>query len=99
MALIDKDKALDAISMYLFVNDAVRNDVKVGDYRVFAKSMICDVPEVDIVRCKECKWFKQSESFCENGNGLWQAGVNCFCSYGERSEAEQTEPETDCSWR
>ena len=55
MALIDKDKALDAISMYLFVNDAVRNDVKVGDYRVFAKSMICDVPEVDIVRCKECR--------------------------------------------
>lgn len=40
----------------------------------------------DIVRCKECRWYKQSESFCENGNGLWQAGDECFCSYGERSE-------------
>ena len=42
----------------------------------------------DIIRCKECKWYKQSETFCENGNGLWQAGDNCFCSYGERKESE-----------
>lgn len=40
----------------------------------------------ELVRCKECKWYKQSEAFCENGNGLWQAGDECFCSYGERSE-------------
>ena len=37
-----------------------------------------------VVRCKECKYYKQSEAFCENGNGLWQAGDECFCSYGER---------------
>ena len=30
------------------------------------------------------KCYKQSEAFCENGNGLWQAGDECFCSYGER---------------
>lgn len=41
-------------------------------------------PSIDIVRCKECKWYKQSEAFCENGNGLWQAGDDCYCSYGER---------------
>ena len=39
---------------------------------------------VSVVRCKECRWYKQSESFCENVNGLWQAGDECFCSYGER---------------
>ena len=38
----------------------------------------------ELVRCKECKYYKQSEAFCENGNGLWQAGDECFCSYGER---------------
>ena len=38
----------------------------------------------EIIRCKECKYYKQSEAFCENGNGLWQAGDECFCSYGER---------------
>ena len=43
-------------------------------------------PSIDIVFCKECKWYKKSEAFCENGNGLWQAGDECFCSYGERSD-------------
>ena len=42
------------------------------------------LPSIDIVRCKECKYYKQSEAFCENGNGLWQAGDECFCNYGER---------------
>ena len=42
------------------------------------------LPSIDIVFCKECKYYKQSEAFCENGNGLWQAGDECFCSYGER---------------
>ena len=87
MSLIDKDKTLDAISMYLFVNDAIRNDVKVGDYKVFAKSMICDVPEVDIVRCKECKWLTKDqydEPYC----GFHSIGIYAddFCSYGERRE-------------
>ena len=96
MSLIDKDKTLDAISMYLFVNDAVRNDVKVGDYRVFAKSMICDVPEVDIVRCKECKW-RTDDNACDlncridyldgTETDMWfYVKPNDFCSYGERSE-------------
>ena len=49
MALIDKDKALDAIAMYLFVNDAIRGGVKVADYKVFAESILKDVPEVDAI--------------------------------------------------
>ena len=85
MSLIDKDKTLDAISMYLFVNDAIRNDVKVGDYRVFAKSMICDVPEVDIVRCKECRYWCDNPEWCGpimDG----QTSADDFCSHGERRE-------------
>lgn len=49
MALIDKDKALDAIAMYLFVNDAIRGGVKVADYKVFAESILKEVPEVDAI--------------------------------------------------
>lgn len=45
---------------------------------------IDSAPSIDIVFCKECKYYKQSEAFCENGNGLWQAGDECFCNYGER---------------
>ena len=49
MALIDKDKALDAIAMYLFVNDAIKSTVpmKVADYKTFAKSILKDIPEID----------------------------------------------------
>lgn len=54
-------------------------------YMAMSKA-VADAPSIDIVRCKECKWYKQSEAFCENGNGLWQAGDDCFCSYGERRE-------------
>ena len=49
-----------------------------------ARGIIEEAPSIDIVRCKECKYYKQSEAFCENGNGLWQAGDECFCNYGER---------------
>lgn len=49
-----------------------------------AEKTVDAMPSIDIVFCKECKWYKQSEAFCENGNGLWQAGDDCFCSYGER---------------
>ena len=52
------------------------------------KRIVKDAPSIDIVRCRECKHYKQSESFCEKGNGLWQAGDECFCSYGERKESE-----------
>ena len=51
MALIDKDKALDAIAMYLFVNDAIKSTVpmKVADYKTFAQTILKDVPEVDAI--------------------------------------------------
>ena len=51
MALIDKDKALDAIAMYLFVNDAIKSPLpmKVADYKTFAQTILKDVPEVDAI--------------------------------------------------
>ena len=58
----------------------------IEDFMPEATAWLNDAPSIDIVRCKECSWYKQSEAFCENGNGLWQAGDECFCSYGERRE-------------
>ena len=51
MALIDRDKAMDAIAMYLFINDAIKSPVpmKVADYKTFAQSILKDVPEVDAI--------------------------------------------------
>ena len=51
MPLIDKDKAVNAIAMYLFINDAIKSTepMKVADYEVFARSILTDVPEVDAI--------------------------------------------------
>ena len=66
--------------MNFFVDIPDNFTLTIGNLR----ATVNDAPSIDIVRCKECKWYKQSEAFCENGNGLWQAGDECFCNYGER---------------
>ena len=56
--------------------------------------------EDNIVRCKECRWlriFEDGEQICRKIGIGYIVADDDFCSYGER--AEQTEPETDCSWR
>ena len=54
MPLIDKAKTVEAVATYLFINDAIRSaaPMKIRDYLVFAESMLKDVPEADIVRCR-----------------------------------------------
>ena len=82
MSLIDKDKAVNAIASYLFVNDAIKSTepMKVADYRVFAESMLKDVPEADIVRCRDCR----KRFSCITFEGL--GDPDGYCSGGERSE-------------
>lgn len=76
--------------MRLIDADALEYDTEWSEYHdgftAYSQMAIDTAPSIDIVRCKECKWYKKSEAFCENGNGLWQAGDKCFCSYGERSD-------------
>ena len=65
------------------------------------RACVDDAPSIDIVRCKECKFCEKNKSiyrgawYCSNHGDT--TNLDDFCSYGER--AEQTEPETDCSWR
>lgn len=40
---------------------------------------------IDIVRCKDCHWYKKP--YCDMHNGE-KFNDNDFCSYGERSEDE-----------
>ena len=82
MALIDKDKTVEAVATYLFINDAIRSaePMKIRDYLVFAESMLKDVPETDIVRCRDCKRQKSCVTF----EGL--GDLDGFCSGGERDE-------------
>ena len=82
MALIDKDKAVDAITMFLFINDAIKSPVpmKVADYKTFAESILKDVPELHIVRCRECK----RQRSCVTFEGL--GSYDGYCSMGVRDE-------------
>ena len=63
------------------------------------QQVISDVPMEDaepVVRCKDCKWYRNGECFC---NDVWfnltgdsegveriEANPDDFCSYGERRD-------------
>lgn len=82
MSLIDKTKTVEAIATYLFINDAIRSaePMKVRDYLVFAESMLKDVPELDVVRCKDCR----RRFSCITFEGL--GDLDGYCSMGVRDE-------------
>ena len=82
MPLIDKAKTVEAVATYLFINDAIRSaaPMKIRDYLVFAESMLKDVPELDVVRCKNCKRRFSCVTF--EGLGSYEG----YCSMGVRDE-------------
>ena len=82
MPLIDKDKTVEAVATYLFINDAIRSaaPMKIRDYLVFAESILKDVPEADIVRCRDCR----RRFSCVTFEGL--GDLNGYCSMGVRDE-------------
>ena len=82
MPLIDKAKTVEAVATYLFINDAIRSaaPMKIRDYLVFAESMLKDVPELDVVRCKNCK----RRFSCVTFEGL--GSYDGYCSMGVRDE-------------
>ena len=82
MSLIDKAKTVEAVATYLFINDAIRSaaPMKIRDYLVFAESMLKDVPELDVVRCKNCK----RRFSCVTFEGL--GSYDGYCSMGVRDE-------------
>ena len=84
MALIDKDKAVDAIAMYLFINDAIKSPVpmKVADYKTFAESILKDVPEVDAIPRE-----------------YYEKVVGELCRKHTEEIIEITNCDTDCSWK
>ena len=54
-----------------------------------AEKALEDISAIDVVYCRECKWFetKQKGCYCNyTKGGLWCINGNCFCSYGVRKE-------------
>ena len=62
-----------------------------GDF-VDACDAICEAPTADVVevvRCKDCKYYCEDEKMCNDTNGFdryWKP--TDFCAYGERREDE-----------
>ncbi len=82
MSLIDKEKTVEAVATYLFINDAIRGPepMKIRDYLVFAESMLKDVPELEVVRCRDCR----RRFSCVTFEGL--GDLDGYCSMGVRDE-------------
>lgn len=82
--LVDPEKLLSAMkssSNYIYTYHAISRIME-------------DLPTVDIVRCKDCKWFRVNKTavWCENERGLNNPQYDSFCSRGERREdAEKTD--------
>lgn len=39
---------------------------------------------VKVVRCKDCKWYRDKQEFCVFGR--WDLSPNDYCSFGERKD-------------
>lgn len=91
---IDIDKAIAEID---------KGDLLVGNNAEWAKEILYRMPSADVVqvvRCKDCKKFKQKGEeclldevwgFCEKSRTGWlddgeEVYGNDYCSYGERKE-------------
>lgn len=84
---IDADALMATYAKHEFCSD-------MGD----AMEILDHAPSIDIVFCKECRWYKKwktigrDDGYCEYArmtqDGLQYVNANPddFCSYGERSE-------------
>lgn len=63
-----------------------------GSYAINAKAVYLAIEEapavdvVEVVRCKDCKWYVVHGLECHRPHCNGYMGMNDFCSYGERRE-------------
>lgn len=60
-----------------------------NDVIAWSRRTISEAPTIDavsVVRCKDCKWFYESDTeiCCTKHTGLALARKDDYCSYGER---------------
>lgn len=100
--LIDADKIVNGIALYMAEN-AYLNDTPLDALKMVA-NWITDAPTVDaveVVRCRECKYYCQDEIYGEMCRHpeldfeieCYDHWINTkpddFCSYGERKDGDK----------
>ena len=83
--LIDADKALEVVRDQGLAHP---NAYHLTNYATLILREAPTVDAVEIVRCRDCKyWCKSTRICCLDGpDTVWYA--NNFCSYGERKDGE-----------
>ena len=79
------------MSKYIKIDTALLKTVTAG--RMSAKALwrrIMQQPSIDIVRCKECKWYGTDDCYMCNEcqRKPFPTDADDFCSYGQRKEGE-----------
>ena len=84
--IIIHDITMDEFAEY--DNDSI--GYLIGTGRVDEIDAQLTVDAVEVVRCKNCKWFHSYKTaiWCEKEEGLNHPKYDSFCSYGERGEDE-----------
>ena len=87
---IDADAVITAIAEFNKYEDELEYPYASDDleeYKDDARLLIEDAPSIDIVRCKECKFWK-NKHLCATWSafGTIETNPDDFCSYGERRE-------------
>ena len=89
---MNKTEAAEILQRYVFDDeDCIEPDIKDFNdaFKMAIKTLQADA--VEVVRCKDCRWFKQDSSpvgygYCDGRMVGREVDYNDYCSYGERSE-------------
>ena len=87
MRLIDADKL-----KYYGNHIGDEYEDRFHDFQYVDRDQIDKAPSIDIVRCKECKWYGNEQKkiyecctyWAQNGGVLVPMKPDDYCSYGER---------------
>lgn len=82
------------MARYISIDDAIKIVTKAmefGDYNklIAVSNALYEAPAADVVevvRCKDCKYFRLGFDVCRHDLALNCCNRDDFCSYGERKE-------------
>ena len=76
------------MSRYINIDDAIEIVTKAQGMWATTLHALCDAPKIDIVRCKECKYWVSDFHRCSRNACAKPWYADDFCRYGERKEGE-----------